>query len=73
MNLETLPLWIQLPIAALLVLGAVFALVGVVGLLRFPELSSRRDQERIHQLTEYFLLGSFVSWSVALGSYVLLA
>ena len=47
--------------------------VAAKGLLRFPELSSRRDQERIHQLTEYFLLGSFVSWLVALGSYVLLS
>lgn len=60
-----------------LALGGEFTAAGVViaakGLLRFPELSSRRDQERIHQLTEYFLLGSFVSWTVALASYVLLA
>ena len=59
-----------------LALGGQFTAASVVvaakGLLRFPELSSRRDQERIHQLTEYFLLGSFVSWLVALGSYVLL-
>lgn len=46
--------------------------VAAKGLLRFPELSSRRDQERIHLLTEYFLVGSFVSWLVALGSLVLL-
>ena len=51
---------------------AAAVVVAAKGLLRFPELSSRRDQERIHQLTEYFLLGSFVSWLVALGSYVLL-
>jgi hypothetical protein len=51
---------------------AASVVVAAKGLLRFPELSSRRDQERIHQLTEYFLLGSFVSWLVALGSYVLL-
>ena len=60
-----------------LALGGEFTAASVVvaakGLLRFPELSSRRDQERIHQLTEYFLLGSFVSWMVALGSYLLLA
>ena len=37
------------------------------------ELPSRRDQERIHQLTEYFLVGSFVSWLVALTSLALLA
>ena len=41
MNLETLPLWLQLPMAALLVVGAVFALVGVVGLLRFPDFFMR--------------------------------
>lgn len=59
-----------------LALGGQFTAASIVvaakGLLRFPELSSRRDQERIHRLTEYFLLGSFVSWLVALGSYVLL-
>ncbi len=46
--------------------------VAAKGLLRFPELSSRREQERIHLLTEYFLVGSFVSWLVALASLVLL-
>lgn len=51
---------------------AASVVVAAKGLLRFPELSSRRDQERIHHLTEYFLLGSFVSWLVALGSFVLL-
>ena len=59
-----------------LALGGQFTAASIVvaakGLLRFPELSSRRDQERIHRLTEYFLLGSFVSWLVALVSYVLL-
>ena len=40
--------------------------VAAKGLLRFPELSSKKDQERIHQLTEYFLVGSFVSWLFAL-------
>ncbi len=52
MNLETLPLWIQLPIAALLVLGAVFALVGVVGLLRFPDFFMR-----LHAPTKASTLG----------------
>lgn len=47
--------------------------VAAKGLLRFPELSSKRDQERIHLLTEYFLVGSFVSWLVALSSLVLLS
>ena len=47
--------------------------VAAKGLLRFPELSSRRDQARIHLLTEYFLVGSFASWLLALASLVLLA
>ncbi|KQZ70719.1 hypothetical protein [Nocardioides sp. Root151] len=47
--------------------------VAAKGLLRFPELSSRKDQVRIHQLTEYFLVGSFASWLVALAALVLLA
>lgn len=47
--------------------------VAAKGLLRFPELSSRQEQQRVHQLTEYFLVGSFVSWLVALASLVLLA
>lgn len=62
-------------ILALALAGQVTAasvVVAAKGLLRFPELSSRRDQERIHQLTEYFLLGSFVSWLVPLACYVLL-
>ncbi len=46
--------------------------VAAKGLLRFPELSSRRDQARIHLLTEYFLVGSFMSWLVALTALVLL-
>ena len=46
--------------------------VAAKGLLRFPELSSRKEQQTVHDMTEYFLLGSFVSWLVALGSYVLL-
>ena len=46
--------------------------VAAKGLLRFPELSSRHEQQTVHEMTEYFLLGSFVSWLVALGSYVLL-
>ena len=52
---------------------AASVVVAAKGLLRFPELSSRGEQERIHQLTEYFLVGSFISWLVALGSLVLLS
>lgn len=47
--------------------------VAAKGLLRFPELNSRKEQVRIHLLTEYFLLGSFASWLVALSALVLLA
>jgi len=50
---------------------AASVVVAAKGLLRFPELSSRREQQAVHAMTEYFLLGSFVSWLVALGSYVL--
>ena len=46
--------------------------VAAKGLLRFPELSSNRSQARWHLLTAYFLVGSFVSWLVALSSLVLL-
>ena len=52
---------------------AASVVVAAKGLLRFPELSSRHEQQTVHEMTEYFLLGSFVSWLVALGSYVLLA
>ena len=52
MNLETLPLWLQLPMAALLVVGAMFALVGVVGLLRFPDFFMR-----LHAPTKASTLG----------------
>lgn len=54
-------------------LTAASIVVAAKGLLRFPELSSRRDQERIHQLTEYFLVGSFVSWLVALTALILMS
>ena len=63
-------------ILALALAGEITAasiVVAAKGLLRFPELSSRRDQERIHLLTEYFLVGSFVSWLIALAAALLLA
>lgn len=52
---------------------AASVVVAAKGLLRFPELSSRHEQQTVHEMTEYFLLGSFASWLVALGSFVLLA
>ncbi len=54
-------------------LTAAAIVVAAKGLLRWPELHSKPDQHRIHQLTEYFLVGSFVSWLVALSSLLLLA
>lgn len=47
-------------------------MVAAKGLLRWPELQSNSDQAWIHRLTEYFLVGSFLSWLVALSSLVLL-
>ena len=49
--------------------------IAAKGLIRWPELQSFRGEEgpSIDEVTEYFLVGSFVSWLVALGSLVLLA
>lgn len=58
-------------------LTAASIVVAAKGLLRWPELQAARDQRRggpgIHAVTEYFLVGSFVSWLLALGSLVVLA
>jgi len=54
-------------------LTAASIVIAAKGLLRFPELQSKPEQERIHRLTEYFLVGSFVSWLLPLGALVLLA
>ena len=57
--------------------GAITAAALVIaakGLLRFPELSARRSTTQqvtgvgIDEVTEYFLVGSFVSWLVALSA-----
>ncbi|QDP96664.1 hypothetical protein FOE78_12750 [Microlunatus elymi] len=48
--------------------------IAAKGLIRFPELSARRsDATRINgigidEVTEYFLLGSFVSWLISLAA-----
>lgn len=39
--MSTLPMWIQWPVAFLLIVGGVFALVGAVGMLRFPDFFMR--------------------------------
>ncbi len=54
-------------------LTAASIVIAAKGLLRWPELQSKTEQQWIHRLTEYFLVGSFVSWLVALGALVLLA
>lgn len=58
-------------------LTAASVVVAAKGLLRWPELQAARTEGRggpgIHAVTEYFLVGSFVSWMLALGSLVLLA
>ena len=51
--------------------------IAAKGLIRFPELQSAKDAttsvkgDGIDEVTEYFLVGSFVSWLVALGSLAL--
>jgi multicomponent K+:H+ antiporter subunit G len=52
MTLDTLPLWLQIPLAALLVVGGAFALVGAVGMLRFPDFYMR-----LHAPTKATTLG----------------
>lgn len=57
-------------------LTAASVVVAAKGLLRWPELQAARDEHPrgpgIHQVTEYFLVGSFVSWMLALAGLVLL-
>ena len=51
--------------------------IAAKGLIRFPELQAKRDESStvdavgIDEVTEYFLVGSFVSWLVALASLAL--
>jgi multicomponent K+:H+ antiporter subunit G len=51
-NMHDLPLWMEVGVAALLVLGGVFALVGAIGLLRFPDFYMR-----LHAPTKATTLG----------------
>lgn len=57
-------------------LTAAGLVVAAKGLVRFPELQAARDHNDgppVAAVTEYFLVGSFVSWLVALATLVLLA
>jgi hypothetical protein len=64
-------------------LTAASIVIAAKGLLRFPELQAHRRGRRggqggstgpgIDAITEYFLVGSFVSWLIAMACLVLLA
>ena len=49
--------------------------IAAKGLIRWPELSaySREEESHIDKVTEYFLVGSFVSWLVALTGLAMAA
>ena len=54
-------------------LTAAAIVVAAKGLLRFPELQRGAAHAGPSDITEYFLIGSFASWLVALGGLGLLA
>ena len=55
------------------------AVVAAKSIIRFPEISAKRDREGnpervgIDDVTEYFLVGSFASWILAFGGLALVA
>jgi hypothetical protein len=58
-------------------LAAATAVVAAKGIIRFPEINARKVRDEggigIDDITEYFLIGSFASWIVALGGVALVA
>jgi hypothetical protein len=56
-------------------LAAATAVVAAKSIIRFPEINAQKARENggigIDDVTEYFLVGSFASWSVALGGLAL--
>lgn len=69
------------PLERIFILGLALAgqvtaagiVIAAKGLLRFPELTVKRERYETHgvgidAVTEYFLVGSFVSWLVALAA-----
>lgn len=55
-------------------LGLASAVVAAKGIIRFPELNAQRKEAPgtgIDEVTEYFLVGSFASWLVAMGGLAL--
>lgn len=50
--------------------AAASAVVAAKGIIRFPELNAQTNRDNgvgIDEVTEYFLVGSFASWLLALG------
>nr|WP_090279785.1 hypothetical protein [Mycolicibacterium komanii]CRL75844.1 hypothetical protein CPGR_04214 [Mycolicibacterium komanii] len=56
-------------------LTAATAVVAAKSIIRFPEINAQKARENggigIDEVTEYFLVGSFASWTVALGGLAL--
>ncbi len=56
-------------------LAAATAVVAAKSIIRFPEINAQKARENggigIDEVTEYFLVGSFASWIVALGGVAL--
>jgi hypothetical protein len=71
------------PMERLLILGlglggqlaVATAVVAAKSIIRFPEINAQKARENggigIDEVTEYFLVGSFASWIIALGGVVL--
>lgn len=53
-------------------LGAAAVVVAAKGLLRYPELQRTYREEGPTDLSEYFLIGSFASWLVAIAGLLLI-
>lgn len=53
-------------------LGAAAVVVAAKGLLRYPELQRTEREEGPTDLSEYFLIGSFASWLVAIAGLVVI-
>lgn len=54
--------------------AAASAVVAAKGIIRFPELNAQKNRNGgvgIDEVTEYFLVGSFTSWLLALGGIAL--
>jgi hypothetical protein len=56
-------------------LAAATAVVAAKSIIRFPEINAQKSRENggigIDEVTEYFLVGSFASWIIALGGLAL--